>query len=88
MGGGALPAATSPRTINAPKTAQPRILTAGRAMAEGKGLQARTGANPVLVRIAAFMLMGALIGSALPGNRWIAGALIGLFIGLPKKVKT
>lgn len=57
-------------------------------MAKRKEMRAPTNINPALVRILAFTLIGATIGSFFPGNRWIAGALLGLFIGLPKKVKT
>ncbi|MGD9811657.1 MAG: hypothetical protein AB7U35_10045 [Sphingobium sp.] len=44
------------------------------------GLQIR------LVKMFVFIMVGAMIGGALPGNRWIAGAMIGLFLGLPKKI--
>ena len=33
-------------------------------------------------------MIGAIIGGLLPGNRWISGAMIGLFIGLPRKKKS
>lgn len=34
------------------------------------------------------MLIGAIIGGLLPDHRWMAGAMIGLFLGLPRKKKS
>ena len=41
-----------------------------------------------VARIMAFMLIGAIIGGLLPDHRWMAGAMIGLFLGLPRKKKS
>ena len=39
---------------------------------------------PVLVAV----IGGGMIGYMLPGRPWLMGAIIGLFIGLPKKKKS
>ena len=41
-----------------------------------------------IARIIIFAMIGAIIGGLLPGNRWIGGAMIGLFLGLPRKKKS
>lgn len=41
-----------------------------------------------VAKIALFAVIGAIIGGALPGHRWVAGAMIGLFIGLGRKAKS
>ena len=39
---------------------------------------------PVLVAV----IGGSIIGYILPGKPWLMGAIIGLFVGLPKKKKS
>ncbi len=38
--------------------------------------------------VAASLFAGGMIGYILPGKPWIMGAIIGLFLGLPKKKKS
>gem|GEM_PF-4118980 len=41
-----------------------------------------------LGRIVTFAILGAIIGGALPGQRWIFGAMLGLFIALQTRKKS
>jgi len=43
---------------------------------------------PSPIRIVAIIAAGALVGYILPGKPWMTGAIIGLFLALPKKKKS
>ncbi len=85
MGGGLFSMASPP----SPVSPRPPVIGADRAEAARKvrEIQARWIAHASLIRVAAFAVIGATIGSFLPGLSWIGGAMMGLFLGLPGKKK-